>query len=160
MIEQTATVLGVADGAALVEVSRQSGCSACAQGEGCGTAVLGRLWPGRTLPRVRIIDPLGLTPGEQVLIGVRNQSLVRASLAAYLLPLLLLIGASSLAEQLALGTIASALLGLGGLTLGLWLAGLISGGSGPAARFRPVLLRRLGQTQPPRCEPLHPSVGG
>ncbi|TVQ89737.1 MAG: Fis family transcriptional regulator [Chromatiaceae bacterium] len=160
MIEQTATVLGVADGAALVEVTRQAGCSACAQGDGCGTAVLGRLFAGRAAARVRIVDPLGLTPGERVLIGVRDQTLVRASLAAYLLPVLLLVGAAGLAEQLTIGAIGSALLGLGGLVLGLWLAGLITGGSGAAARFRPILLRRLDQLQPVAREPLHPSVGG
>ena len=44
------------------------------------------------------VDRLGVAPGDQVVIGIRNQALVRASLAAYLLPLLMLIGASGAAS--------------------------------------------------------------
>lgn len=160
MIEQRATVLAVADGAALVEVPRQSGCSACTREQGCDSATLAKLFGNGAPTRVRVRDHLGLTPGEQVLIGVRNRTLVRASMVAYLLPLLTLIGSASAAEAAAFGDLGSALVGAIGLVIGLLLTALITGGTGARARFRPVLLRRVSEQPLILIQPLHPSVGG
>jgi sigma-E factor negative regulatory protein RseC len=160
MIEQHAMVLAVADGSALVEVPRQSGCSSCGHGSSCGTSVVAKLFGNGNATRLRVVDRLGVAPGDQVVIGIRNQALVRASLAAYLLPLLMLIGASGAADAAGLGDAGSAAIGVGGLAAGLWLTGLITGGTGARARFRPVLVRRVSTAVPVRFEPSHPAVGG
>jgi sigma-E factor negative regulatory protein RseC len=159
MIEQQATVIAVADGSALVEVRRQTGCSACGVGDSCGTSVVAKLFAGGRA-RLRVIDRIGLAPGEQVLIGIRSQVLVRASLAAYLLPLIAMIGGAMAAESSGAGDAAAAAAGLAGLVLGLAATGLITGGTGAKARFRPVLLRRLGPAPLFTLEPRHPAVGG
>jgi sigma-E factor negative regulatory protein RseC len=160
MIEQEATVVAVADGSALVDVQRRSACSACGQGQHCGTDLVGRLFGNGNATRLRIVDRIGLAPGEQVVIGIRNRTLVQASLAAYLLPLLALIGAAGTADSAGLGDLGSAGLGIAGLALGLGLTGLITGGTGARARFRPVLLRRVAAAPLVRLEPIHPAVGG
>jgi sigma-E factor negative regulatory protein RseC len=160
MIEQEASVVAVADGAALIEVPRQSGCSSCGHGASCGTATVARLFGNGNATRLRVVDHLGLAAGERVVIGIRNRMLVRASLAAYLLPLLALVAGAGGAEAAGLGDVAGAATGLGGLLAGLWLAGLITGGSGARARFRPVLLRRATSTATVTVEPLHPTVAG
>jgi sigma-E factor negative regulatory protein RseC len=160
MIEQEAYVLAIADGAALVEVRRQSGCSACGHGTSCGTATVAKLFGNGNATRLRVLDHLGLTAGEQVIIGIRNRVLVRASLAAYLLPLLALLAAAGAADAAGLGDLGGAAGGLGGLLAGLWLAGLITGGSGARARFRPVLLRRAERAPAAFVEFHDPSVGG
>ncbi|ESQ10219.1 MAG TPA: Fis family transcriptional regulator [Chromatiaceae bacterium] len=160
MIEQEASVIAVADGSALVDVQRQSSCSACDAGAHCGTSVLAKLFGNGNATRVRILDHIGLTPGERVVIGIRNRALVRASLTAYLLPLLTLIAAAGGAEQAGAGDFGSVIAALVGLLIGLWLASIITGGTGAKARFRPILLRRATMTPIIQLEPAHPSVGG
>lgn len=143
MIEQRAIVLAVADGSALVEVRRASGCAACQVGEHCGTAAVAKLFDKAGHTRLRLADPIGLAPGDQILIGIPDPVLIRASLTAYLLPLLALIMVAGAAEQAGLGAVSTALSGLAGLVLGLWLAGRLTGGSRAKASFSPRLLRRL-----------------
>jgi sigma-E factor negative regulatory protein RseC len=160
MIEQHATVLAVADGAALVEVRRRSSCSACAQGERCGTATLAKLFGNDGGSRLRVLDHLGVAVGERVVIGIRHRMLIRASLVAYLFPLLALLTTAGIAKQTGLGDTAAAALGVGGLLGGLWLAGLLTGGSGAKARYRPVLLRRTANAARAVIEPTRPAVAG
>ena len=85
---------------------------------------------------------------------------MRASLIAYLLPLLAVIGTAGAAEQAGMGDTGSALGAMLGLLLGLWLARIITGGTGEKARFRPLLLRRVAPAPIAWLEPVHPSVGG
>jgi sigma-E factor negative regulatory protein RseC len=160
VIEQNARVVGVADGSALVEVPRQSGCSSCGLDGSCGTSVVAKLFGSGNATRLRVRDRLGVAPGDEVVIGIRSPLLVRASLIAYLLPLLVLIGASSAADAAGLGDTGAAAVGITGLAAGLWLTGLITGGTGPRARFRPIMLRRVELTTPVRFEAVHPAVGG
>jgi sigma-E factor negative regulatory protein RseC len=159
MIEQQGTVVAAADGAAWVEVPRQSSCSACGQASACGTATLAQLLGNGRATRARVADHLGLRIGERVVIGIHGPLLARASLAAYLLPLVALIATASLAERAGLGDAWTALLGIGALLLGLWVAGLLAAGrlfaagrtaECPAAQKRPadaglqpLLLRRV-----------------
>ncbi|MGB5833599.1 MAG: SoxR reducing system RseC family protein [Thiohalocapsa sp.] len=160
MIEQQADVMAVAEGSALVDVQRQSSCAACVTGSQCGTSVVAKLFGNGDATRLRVVDHIGLAPGERVVIGIRNQTLVRASLTAYLLPLIGLIGAAGAADQAGVGDTGSALGALVGLLLGLWLARIITGGTGEKARFRPMLLRRVASAPLVRIEPTHPTVGG
>lgn len=160
MIKQQATVIAVADGSALLEVQRQNGCSACHAGERCGTSVVAKLFGNGNSTRLRVADPIGLAPGEQVVVGIRGKFLVRASLVAYLLPLVAFIGAAGAAEQAGFGDTIGVLGSLAGLLLGLWLAGAITGGTGARAKFRPLLLRRVPATVHVQLEATHPAVGG
>jgi hypothetical protein len=73
---------------------------------------------------------------------------------------LALVAAAGGAEAAGLGDVAGAASGLGGLLAGLWLAGLITGGSGARARFRPVLLQRTTGAACVIVEPPHPTVAG
>lgn len=160
MIEQRATVLAVADEAALIEVARESGCAGCGRAARCESATLARVFGNGAATRLRVQDSIGVAPGDQVLIGVRNQTLVRASLVAYLLPLLTFVGSASAADAMAVSDLGSALAGALGLAVGMLLTALITGGTGARARFRPVLLRRISD-QPQRPIPAtHPSVAG
>jgi len=160
VIEQDASVIAVADGAALVEVPRRSSCSGCGHGSSCGTATVAKLFGQGSATRLRVVDHLGLAAGERVVIGIRSPLLVRASLSAYLLPLLALVGAAGGADAAGLGDMAGAASGFGGLLAGLWLAGLITGGGGARARFRPLLLRRVACAGHVTIEPPHPTVAG
>lgn len=146
MIETPATVVDLGPGVAWVETVRQSACGKCGSAASCGTSVVSKLF-GASRSRLRIEDAQGLRLGEQVVIGIPDGILVRASFVAYLLPLLFLIAAAGLATRLGAGEGIVALIGLAGLGIGLWLSGRLTGGQSARARYRPVLVRRGTSTQ-------------
>jgi sigma-E factor negative regulatory protein RseC len=139
MIEETATVMRVDGGLAWVApLPRDSACGRCSARAGCGTSVLGKLSPGVGL--LEVDNPLDVRQGEQVVIGIPDRVLVRASLLAYLVPLVGLVGAALMAAGWGLGEGSRALAALAGLAAGLLLTRRLS--LGMHARYRPSLLRR------------------
>ena len=79
-------------GQALVEVNHV-GCGRCEEPGGCGGVNIAQMsCSGRK--RYRVIDPLGVTSGQKVLIGIPLTMLNRTATQVYLFPLLAaLIGA-------------------------------------------------------------------
>lgn len=115
MIEEQGRVVAVESGAVWVETLRKSTCSSCSVSAGCGYGVLDKLGASGRRGYVRALCDLHLSVGDAVVIGVREELLVRGSLLVYLLPLIGLFGAALLAEQLALSepwVILSAFVGL------------------------------------------------
>ncbi len=150
MIEESAQVLETGAGYAWVETRRRSDCGACSVGGACATSAIAKLFGNRS-HRLRVRDELGALPGEQVVIGIPDATLSRASLNAYLLPLLFLMGKALLAQALGAGEGLVALAGLLGLGLGLALAGRSS--KRERERYRPSLLRRTGGCRLPVSGP-------
>ncbi|RLK50308.1 RseC/MucC-like positive regulator of sigma(E) [Alkalispirillum mobile] len=134
MIEQEAMVLAREEGNAWVEVRRQSTCSGCAASAGCGTGALGRWLPGGTT-RLRVVDPIGVQPGQRVLLAIPDGAVLRGSALLYLVPLLCLLVGALAGEQLSAG------LGLNGDGLAI-LGGVL----GLVAGFGAA--RRLGRRNP------------
>lgn len=127
MLEETAQVVRVEDGEIWVETERKSTCSSCSAQNGCGTSVLARVL-GRRRTQIRVLSDLALKPGDRVTIGIREQALVRGSLAVYAVPILLLLLGALVGELGARqflwqnGEPASVILGIAGLAAGLfWL---------------------------------------
>jgi sigma-E factor negative regulatory protein RseC len=141
MIETPATVVGLGPDVAWVETVRQSACGHCESARSCGTSVLAKLF-GAPRSRLEIPDAQGLRVGEQVVIGIPDGTLVRASVVAYLLPLTVLVAAAALATVLGASEGVVASIGLAGLGGGLWLSGRLTGGQHARERYRPVLVRR------------------
>ena len=90
MIEETGIVLGVIGDWADVETRRQGACGSCSANGACGTSLLARYLGSKPL-LLRAQNRAGAAPGDLVVVGVPEDGLVRASLAAYLVPLLGLI---------------------------------------------------------------------
>jgi sigma-E factor negative regulatory protein RseC len=92
------------------------------------------------------LNTAGARVGDEVVLGLAEQALVRGSMAVYLAPLVAMIGGAVLAESLIPGddamAIAGGLLGLG--TALLWLR-RFAVGIRDDRRFQPVILRRAGQ---------------
>lgn len=148
MIEETGRVISVQGDLAEVEGQPRSGCGSCAVKGTCGTSLLARYFGPRRL-LMRAHNPIGARPGEQVVIGLSEGSLLEASVLAYLVPLLAMIGGAVagafVAERLVptYTQILSAMTGLGGLAAALaWLVGFIRARS-LDERYRPRILRRL-----------------
>jgi sigma-E factor negative regulatory protein RseC len=141
MIEEQARVLAVGNGLALVETSSRSACGSCSSSSGCGTSRVAELF-GERANRLQVSDAIGLAVGDRVVIGIADGTLIRASLLAYLWPLVALALAAYIAQSTGASEGFSALVGILGLCVGLWITGRVTGGEAGRSRYRPVLLRR------------------
>lgn len=148
MIEESAQVVRIDEDGVWVETQRRSTCSGCAAEKGCGTAVLSKVL-GNRRTQIRVLADMPLAVGDQVLIGIGEQALVRGSLAVYAVPLLLLL-LGALLGRLGGGSglwhnaeAASLLLGLGGLAAGLLWLKRFTRHIQDDRDYQPVVLRRV-----------------
>jgi sigma-E factor negative regulatory protein RseC len=138
MLEETAHVVEVHDGLLIAETESRSGCSHCST-ESCTTSVVAKLF-GVRRNRLVMENRLGARPGDLVRIGIPDRSLVRASLMAYLLPLLFMLGVTALGNLAGVSEFFLSLLALVGLAMGFFVVHGISRG-GLSHRYEPRLLR-------------------
>jgi sigma-E factor negative regulatory protein RseC len=147
VIEETGVVRAVSQGLAEVECDRRTACGSCAVKSGCGTSLLERFF-SRRRGLLTARDALGVQPGERVVVGVGEQELLKAALAAYLMPVLVMIlgaAAAQWAGELLLPAWAdglSLLGGLVGLAVGLRFLAIRFGRAGQGAGLQAVVLRR------------------
>lgn len=148
MIEEEATVIAVADGFAVIEVARQSSCGQCAANKGCGTSVFAN-WYGKRMNQMRVIDPVHVAVGEHVIVGMKENALVKASLLVYLMPLLsmglfAIVGHWVLAELLLISINDAVLLlfAVMGLSVALRAVSIMQRRVANNPDYQPVILRR------------------
>lgn len=98
MIEERGKVLGVEPGAVWVETIRQSTCGSCQARAGCGQALLQRLGSGARRGFIRALCDQPLVVGDEVVIALPEDAVLKASALMYLLPLLMLFIFALLAE--------------------------------------------------------------
>jgi sigma-E factor negative regulatory protein RseC len=143
LITETGRVLEVEGDWAWVACRRQVECARCAEGRGCGGGVLGRLL-GDRLHKVRAATgSVAVAAGDQVLIGLGEDVVMRAAAVVYLVPLLAALAGALAAWQVGGGGDLVAVLGAGaGFVLGLGWARRYSRGRAGDGAFHPVILRR------------------
>jgi sigma-E factor negative regulatory protein RseC len=148
VIEESGTVLTVSGALAEVACERRSACGACSVRSGCGTSLLNQLF-GRRSRLLEARNPLGARPGDRVVVGIREDALVRAALSAYLAPLLAMILGAVAGEWLSShawpewGEGLSILGGAAGLATGLWGAAVLSARRAGDAGYQATILRRV-----------------
>ncbi|HLA30154.1 MAG TPA: SoxR reducing system RseC family protein [Pseudomonas sp.] len=143
MIEERGRVVAVEPGAVWVETLRKSTCSSCSVKAGCGQGLLEQLGSSGRRGYVRALSSLQLQVGDAVVIGVREDLLVRGSLLLYLVPLLGLFAAAVLAEHLHLSEPMVILSGLAGLFAACLLVRWRSQQTADDPALQPVVLRAL-----------------
>ena len=99
MIEERARVVAIEDGQLLLEAQTSSACGACAVKQGCGTSVLSK-WLGRKFTRFQAPNTVNARVGDEVVVGLAEDAMLKGSLMVYLLPLLAMIGAALVADSL------------------------------------------------------------
>lgn len=133
MLEQTAEVIKTAADGIWVRAVEPSGCGTCG-GQGCASRRIAEMFQRK--PRLFLVDcDLSLSPGDRIVVGIANGSVLNSALRVYGLPLGLMLAGALLAQAIQPGD-GSALVGmlLGGLV------GWLVARGGRAAR--PVVLRR------------------
>ena len=129
---------------------RRSSCSSCAVNTGCGSAALAKVL-GQRRSRVRALSGIPLSVGDRVVIGVREQAVVRGSLAVYAVPVAMLLVGALIGELGARqflwqnAEIASMVLGIAGLAGGLWWLSAFSRRIRHSPDYQPLVLRRLAK---------------
>jgi sigma-E factor negative regulatory protein RseC len=147
MLEETARVVAIEGRDTWVETQRRSSCASCSAQAGCGTSVLAKVL-GQRRSRVRVLSDMPLRVGDQVVIGIHEQAMLRGSLAIYAVPIvLLLLGALAGrlgAERLLWGSAeaGSVILGCAGLLAGFMWVKRFTGSIRNDRKYQPVVLRR------------------
>lgn len=150
MIEEHAQVIALENNDVWVETQRRSACGQCAANKGCGTATLAKVL-GNKRSKVRTLNPQEtlVAIGDEVIIGINEQALVRGSLAVYTVPLLMLFVFGFLGQLLSTQLLMTnqdilpIVLGLSGLLLGFVWVRRFTRRIADDARYQPVLLRRV-----------------
>jgi sigma-E factor negative regulatory protein RseC len=151
MLKEHGIVIEINAQFAVVVVQSQSGnrCAQCAANKGCGTAslaaVLGQIYKYK-VTKVKAINIHGTKIGDQVVIGLEKQALLKTSLALYLIPILCMfavaIGYDMLvtSAQLPRYEIITVLAALVGLLAGLKWAKRVTDKMSKDTRYQPVVL--------------------
>lgn len=87
MITETAIVVLIEDNQTWVETQRKSACGQCSANKGCGTSVLSKVI-GNKLSKIKAINNINAQVGDEVVIGLNEQSLLKGAFMTYMLPLL------------------------------------------------------------------------
>lgn len=147
LVEGLARVVGLQGDVAWLEPEQTPTCGGCAAAGGCWAKGIGTIAGRISARRLALNEHPGLQVGERILVGVRSDALLKASLTAYALPLVTLFLGAGLA-QWAFGAEGATLAGsLGGLGLGLLLARLGAARLLACGASAPRYLRRAGRGQ-------------
>ncbi len=99
MIEETARVIGIEDDQLLLEAQTKTACNACEVKQGCGTSVMSKV-VGRKFTRFRAPNTVNARVGDEVVVGLAEEAMLKGSVLVYLLPLLAMIVFALLADML------------------------------------------------------------
>jgi sigma-E factor negative regulatory protein RseC len=139
LIEGVARVIAVEGGVAWLEPEQTTACGHCAGKAVCGVTPGS---PRLVARRFQLPNDHDFQVGERIIIGVTEQSLRRAALTAYGIPLLLMLVAGVTAQKMGGGDLGAALATLAGLAAGIGLVWLRSRRLSQQGEYTPHYLRR------------------
>ena len=86
MITENAIVVSIENNQTWIETQRKSACGQCSANKGCGTSVLSKVM-GNKLSTMKAINKINAQVGDEVIVGLNEDSLLKGAFMAYLLPL-------------------------------------------------------------------------
>ena len=86
MITENAIVVSIENNQTWIETQRKSACGQCSANKGCGTSVLSKV-VGNKLSTMKAINKINAQVGDEVIVGLNENSLLKGAFMAYLLPL-------------------------------------------------------------------------
>jgi sigma-E factor negative regulatory protein RseC len=147
LIEGTARVVAIEGTVAWLEPEQSGSCGSCASSSGCGAKGLGTVANRLVARRFPITDHPGLAVGEQVVVGVRGDALLKAAGTAYAIPLVTLFAAGGIAQWAVGSDAVTFAASLAGLALGMGMARLGAGRLFARGAIAPRFLRRTTTSQ-------------
>lgn len=97
MIEESAVVVKIDNHQVWVESRQNSGCGGCLQKASCSTNAIGSVLKKKAVP---VDSDIQLKIGDQVMVAIDENLLLRASLLLYLVPLIALFSGAGVADWL------------------------------------------------------------
>ena len=147
MIEENAWVIAIENDMALIEVQRKAVCDTCAVNNGCGTGILAKAMNNRRF-QMKVRNTVDACVGDEVIVGIEDDMLIKSSFAVYIIPLLLLFIGAWIGENSA-GAFPSSspeglsvLFGMAGLVAGFAWVRYFSKRISSDDRYQPLLLKR------------------
>ena len=146
MIEEKARVIAIENDQLLLEAETRTACNACAAKQGCGTSVLSK-WVGRKFTRFQAPNTVNAQVGDEVVVGLAEEAMLKGSVLVYLLPLLVMIGFALLADSLISADTASRELlvlvsAVAGFALMLSVSRRLLSSNSNRSKLKPVVLRK------------------
>ena len=143
MIEEPGRVVALDAGAVWVETRRKSTCSGCSAKGACGQGLMDTLGVNERRGLIRALSDLQLQVGDSVIVGIREDVLLRGAVLVYLLPLIMLMAAAALAAQFSMREPVVILAGLGGFFVAWLFVRMRSRRSVDDPDMQPVVLRAM-----------------
>lgn len=143
LVEGVARVVQVDGNRVWLEPEQTTACGNCSASGGCGSKGLGTVLGRLARRRFALETTARLQLGERVVVGVRQDALLKAALTAYAVPLLCLILAGGLAQWWSGRDGVTLLAMLAGLAAGLLLVRRIADYLASRGVLAPRLLRRM-----------------
>lgn len=141
-VRSIARVVSVDGATAWLEPEQTSACGHCASAASCGSNGAGSSGSRLAQRRFPLANSADLQAGERVVVTVGEASLLKASLTAYMIPLVVAIGAGSVAESLYGSDLISLAAMSCGLIGGLLAARLVARRLSTRGELSPSYLRR------------------
>ena len=91
MLKENAFIVDIENDVAWVETQRKTSCGSCQARKSCGTSVLQKVL-GNKRTRLKVNNPKNYGVGDEVVLGLREDALVKGSLLLYALPLVMMFG--------------------------------------------------------------------
>lgn len=144
MIEENAVVAKIEHNQVWVESKPKQGCGGCLQKSACSTSVLDKFIKKRS---IAVDCEIELKPGDEVIIGISEGILIKASLLLYMLPLVVMVLSGASAEALLPSAYENADLVIAGtaisaLLLSLWAIAKLQQSFFFTFFSRPVVIRK------------------
>jgi len=95
MIEENGRVLSIRNGFAEIETIRTSSCTACRARHGCGHHAVAKMSSSNRMKMNAICD-VDVAVDQEVVVGIPEDTLLKASIWMYFIPLVGLIGGATL----------------------------------------------------------------
>ena len=95
MIEESAVVVKIENHQVWVESGHNSACGGCLQKASCTTNAIGSVLKKKSVP---VDSDIQLKTGDQVMVAIDENLLLRASLLLYLVPLIALFTGAGMAD--------------------------------------------------------------
>jgi sigma-E factor negative regulatory protein RseC len=144
MIEGIAQVVAVEGKSAWLVPEQTGTCGGCASSSACGSKGIGTTASRLEFRRFQLANNADLRVGERVVVGIRENALLKASITAYAIPLATLLIAGALAQWIYGSDAVTIMAMFAGLVLGLVFARLGAGYLMARGDLAPRFLRRAG----------------
>lgn len=142
MIESTARVVATEGSSVWLEPEQGGSCGSCASSSACGTKGIGTAASKLEQRRFLISNEDKLEVGERVVVGIRENMLLKAAVTAYALPLAVMLLAGALAQWRIGDDIASLVAMIAGLAIGLGISRAVARRLQARGDLAPRYLRR------------------